>query len=54
MTHTTYVLLCYLSAAVTIAALIVWVVIDGINRRQELKTLEAAGIRRASRQQDLT
>lgn len=50
MTHTAYVLASYGIAAVTVAALVLWVWADGRARRRELRTLEAAGIRRRSAQ----
>ena len=46
--HFAYVAASYAAAAVLILALIGWVFFDGRARRQELKKLEEAGIRRRS------
>lgn len=46
--HVAYVAASYAAAAVLILALIGWVFLDGRARRQELKKLEEAGIRRRS------
>ncbi len=48
MTHATYVIACYAVAAAVILGLVLWVFLDGRGRRQELKMLEASGIRRRS------
>ncbi|WP_026615397.1 heme exporter protein CcmD [Ensifer aridi] len=48
MSHAAYVIASYAVAAVTVAALVAWVVGDGRARQRELRALEAAGIRRRS------
>ena len=48
MSHAAYVIASYAVAFVTVAGLVLWVVGDGRARQHELKTLEAAGIRRRS------
>lgn len=48
MNHATYVAAAYAAAFLTVAALILWVWLDGRARRRELAALEAVGIRRRS------
>ncbi len=48
MSHLAFVLIAYGATALTIAALILWVLIDQRGRRQELAELEARGVRRRS------
>lgn len=47
-THGLYVAVSYGAAAVIVAGMILWVVLDARARRRELKMLEDAGIRRRS------
>ena len=46
MSHDFYIGMSYGATGLIVAALIVWVVMDGRNRQRELKILEASGIRR--------
>ena len=46
MSHDFYIGMSYGATGFIVAALIVWVVMDGRNRQRELKILEASGIRR--------
>ncbi|WEX77300.1 heme exporter protein CcmD [Sinorhizobium numidicum] len=48
MSHTAYMIASYAVAALTVAGLVLWIIGDGRARQRELKTLEAAGIRRRS------
>ncbi|WP_082520473.1 heme exporter protein CcmD [Rhizobium sp. Root482] len=48
MSHAAYVFASYAFAAVILAGLVLWVLVDGRNRRRELRALEEAGIRRRS------
>ncbi|MDX3927453.1 MAG: heme exporter protein CcmD [Shinella sp.] len=48
MTHVFYVAASYAAAAGVVAALVLWVWLDGRGRRRELAVLDAAGIRRRS------
>ncbi len=48
MSHAAYVIASYAVACATVAGLVFWVIGDGRARRRELKSLEAAGIRRRS------
>ncbi|WP_164924524.1 heme exporter protein CcmD [Sinorhizobium fredii] len=48
MSHAAYVIASYAVAFAVAAGLVIWVVGDGRARQRELKTLEAAGIRRRS------
>ncbi|AFL54267.1 heme exporter protein D [Sinorhizobium fredii] len=48
MSHAAYVIASYAVALAVVAGLVYWVVGDGRARQRELKTLEAAGIRRRS------
>ncbi|MDE1156778.1 MAG: heme exporter protein CcmD [Neorhizobium sp.] len=48
MSHVFYVTTAYLITAVITLGLIGWTWLDGYNRRKELATLEASGIRRRS------
>ncbi len=48
MTHFAFVAIAYGATALTILALIGWVVIDQRSRRAELAELEASGVRRRS------
>ncbi|WP_275785765.1 heme exporter protein CcmD [Pararhizobium gei] len=50
MGHMGYVVASYGVAAVTVAGLLLWVIIDGRNQRRNLQALEEAGIRRRSAQ----
>jgi len=48
MSHLSFVVLAYGATALTILALIGWIVLDQRQRRAELAALEARGIRRRS------
>jgi heme exporter protein D len=47
-THDLYVLAAYACAAIGVAGLIGWVLVDQHYRRRELAQLEASGVRRRS------
>jgi heme exporter protein D len=47
-THTGFILAAYLAAAVVLAALTLWILVDGRSLRRRLADLEARGIRRRS------
>jgi heme exporter protein D len=46
MTHAGYILAAYLAAAVVVAVMVAWVVLDGRAQRRKLERLEAEGVRR--------
>ncbi|MCY6383378.1 heme exporter protein CcmD [Hoeflea prorocentri] len=48
MSHLAFVMLSYGITALTVAALIVWVLLDQRGRQAELAELEARGVRRRS------
>jgi heme exporter protein D len=48
VTHALYVFSAYAITALTIAALVGWIVFDQKMRRRELAELEASGVRRRS------
>ena len=48
MNHDAYVLAAYAVSALTIAALVGWILLDQRARRRDLAALEKAGIRRRS------
>ena len=47
-THTGFILAAYLATAVVLAAVTVWIFVDGRSLRRRLADLEARGIRRRS------
>jgi heme exporter protein D len=47
-THTGFILAAYLATAVVLAAVTVWILVDGRSLRRRLAELEARGIRRRS------
>lgn len=47
--HAGFILAAYGLSALIVAALVVWVVVDGRTQRRRLADLEARGIRRRSR-----
>ena len=47
-THTGFILAAYLAAAVVLAGLAGWILLDGRSLRRKLAELEARGIRRRS------
>jgi heme exporter protein D len=51
MSHSLFVVAAYAISAATLAGLAVWILLDRNQRKRELATLEASGIRRRS---DLT
>jgi heme exporter protein D len=46
--HAGFILAAYLTTAVVIAGLALWIVVDGRTQRRRLADLEARGIRRRS------
>jgi len=48
--HALYIWLSYAFVGVVVAALVAWVMLDGRRLTRELARLEAAGVRRRSRQ----
>lgn len=48
MSHLAFVLISYGITALTVAALIIWVLLDQRGRQAELAELEARGVRRRS------
>lgn len=48
MSHTGFIVASYALAAAVLAALVVWVVVDGRTLRARLAALEARGVRRRS------
>ncbi|MBS9722275.1 heme exporter protein CcmD [Tianweitania sp. BSSL-BM11] len=48
MTHAMYVAAAYGIAGVALAGLLLWILVDGRNRKRELARLEADGVRRRS------
>lgn len=51
MNHEAYVFAAYAVSALTIAALVGWILLDQRARRRDLAALEKAGIRRRSEEQ---
>jgi heme exporter protein D len=47
-THTGFILAAYLAAAAVLAAVTLWILVDGRSLRRRLADLEARGIRRRS------
>lgn len=45
--HTSFIIIAYAIAVAVVAALIVWVVVDGRAQKRTLEDLEARGVRRA-------
>lgn len=48
MTHALYVAAAYGVTAVALGGLLLWILVDGRNRKRELARLEAEGVRRRS------
>ncbi|QRM56765.1 heme exporter protein CcmD [Sinorhizobium sp. BG8] len=48
VSHFFYVAASYGAALVIVSGLVLWVAIDGVGRKKDLKVLEDAGIRRRS------
>ncbi len=48
MTHVGFIAAAYFATVVVLAALILWIAIDGRTQRRRLADLEARGIRRRS------
>jgi|APTNR8051073442_1049403.scaffolds.fasta_scaffold24297_3 heme exporter protein D len=46
--HAAYVIAAYAATALVLGGLIIWLIVDALGRRAELRTLEAAGERRRS------
>ena len=50
--HAAYIWAAYAAVAVGLAALVVWLMLDGCRQQQLVDELEARGVRRRSRLQD--
>ena len=48
MTHVGYILVAYLASAVTLLAMVVWIVLDLAAQQRKLRQLEEEGLRRRS------